>query len=131
MSDAYDASSLNGRKLVQIGLTTRDPERAKRFYSDVLGLKLMFEAGGMMFFDLAGLRLMIGPQHAPNQVPGGSIIYFDAPDIDALGAALEKKGVVFPGPSQIVQRTETHDLKLREFSDPDGNTLALMGMVQR
>jgi len=35
------------------------------------------------------------------------------------------------GPATTVQRTATHELKLREFFDPDGNALALMGMVAK
>jgi hypothetical protein len=59
------------------------------------------------------------------------VLYFDAPDIDTLAPALEQKGVAFLGPVQILQRTDSHDLKLRVFRDPDGNPLALMGMVAR
>jgi len=131
MSEAGDALSLQGRKLVQVALTTRDMERSRHFYRDILGLPLLFEAGGMMFFDLCGLRLMIGSEAVGGQPPGGSILYFEAPDIDRLGPALEAKGVQFPGPAQVVQRAETHELKLRAFRDPDGNALALMGMVAR
>jgi predicted enzyme related to lactoylglutathione lyase len=73
---------------------------------------------------------MIGSENSAG-APGGSILYFDAPDIDTLAPALEKKGVQFLGPAQTVQTTATHDLKLRVFRDPDGNTLALIGMVAR
>lgn len=121
--------NLSGRKLVQVAFTCRDLERSLAFYRDTLGLPLLFEVSGMMFFQLEGLRLMIGKEHEPGQPIGGSLIYFDAPDIDALGPALEAKGVTFTGPAQVVQRTQTHELKLREFRDPDGNVLALMGMV--
>ena len=122
---------LKGRKLVQVGLTCRDPDRSRVFYRDTLGLPLLFEAGGMMFFQLDGLRLMIGKEMNPDAPIGGSLIYFDAPDIDALGPALEAKGITFVGPATVVQRTGTHELKLREFFDPDGNALALMGMVAK
>ena len=123
--------SLAGRKLVQVGLSCRDLDRARTFYRDVLGLPLRFEAGGMMFFQLEGLRLMVGKEHQPGSPIGGSLVYFDAPDIDILGPALEAKGIEFTGPATVVQRSETHELKLREFFDPDGNALALMGMVPR
>ena len=123
--------TLAGRGLVQVGLTCRDLERAKTFYRDTLGLPLLFEVSGMLFFQLEGLRLMVGKEHTPGQPIGGSLLYFDAPDIDALGAALEAKGVKFVGPATTVQSTATHDLKLREFFDPDGNALALMGMVAK
>ncbi|HWA89549.1 MAG TPA: VOC family protein [Rhizomicrobium sp.] len=124
---------LGGRKLAQVALTCRDLDRARGFYRDTLGLNFMFEAGNMLFFQLDGMRLMIGkeePGHEGGPI-GGSVLYFDAPDIDALGAALEAKGIVFLRPAETVQRTETHELKLRAFRDPDGNLLALMGMVPR
>ena len=121
--------SLAGRKLAQVGLTCRDLDRSRSFYRDTLGLPPLFEASGMLFFQLEGLRLMIGKEHQPGSPLGGSLIYFDAPDIDALGPALEAKGIKFTGPATVVQRTETHEIKLREFFDPDGNALALMGMV--
>lgn len=121
---------LGNRRLAQVALTTRDIARSRHFYCNVLGLPLQFEAGGMLFFELPGQRLMIGAENSAS-APGGSILYFDAPDIDTLAPALEKKGVQFLGPAQTVQTTTTHDLKLRAFRDPDGNTLALMGMVAR
>jgi catechol 2,3-dioxygenase-like lactoylglutathione lyase family enzyme len=125
------AEGLGGRKLVQVALTCRDLDIARSFYRDTLGLTLLFEAGTMLFFQLEGLRLMIGREEQAGTPIGGSVLYFDAPDIDALGAALEAKGIVFPRPAETVQRTETHELKLRAFRDPDGNALALMGMVPR
>jgi catechol 2,3-dioxygenase-like lactoylglutathione lyase family enzyme len=121
--------SLAGRKLVQIAFTCRDLDRSRSFYRDTLGLPLMFEAGNMLFFQLDGLRLMVGKEEKPESAIGGGVIYFDAPDIDALGAALEAKGVVFARPAETVQRTETHELKLRACHDPDGNAIALMGLV--
>jgi catechol 2,3-dioxygenase-like lactoylglutathione lyase family enzyme len=123
--------SLAGRKLVQVGLTCRDLDRSRGFYRDTLGLPLLFEASGMMFFQLEGLRLMVGRELQSGRPIGGSLIYFDAPDIDTLGPALEAKGVSFTGPATVVQRTETNELKLREFFDPDGNGLALMGVVPK
>jgi catechol 2,3-dioxygenase-like lactoylglutathione lyase family enzyme len=121
--------TLAGRKLVQVAFTCRDLDRARAFYRDTLGLPLMFEAGNMLFFQLDGQRLMIGKEEKPGSAIGGGVIYFDAPDIDALGAALEARGVRFERPAEIVQRTATHALKLRAFHDPDGNAIALMGMV--
>src|SRR5689334_9081655 len=121
--------TLAGRKPVQVGLSCRDLDRTRAFYRDTLGLPLLFEAANMLFFQLEGLRLMVGLTHEPDRPIGGSLIYFDAPDIDTLGPALEAKGIRFTGPATVVQRTETHELKLREFFDPDGNALALMGMM--
>lgn len=125
-----DDIGLKGRPLVQVGLSCRDLDGARNFYRDTLGLPLLFEAGNMLFFQLQGLRLMVGLAE-PDRPIGGSILYFDASDMDALGATLEERGVTFLGPAVTVQRTETHELRLREFCDPDGNALALMGLVPK
>ena len=119
--------TLAGRKLVQVALTTRDPERSKQFYRDALGLTLLFEVPNMTFYQLGELRLMVGVE--ASMTPGGSVLYIDAPDIDTLGGVLEQRGVRFQGPATVVQRTDKGELKLREFRDPDGNALALMGFV--
>jgi methylmalonyl-CoA/ethylmalonyl-CoA epimerase len=117
--------------VTQVGLTVRDLDLARKFYRDTLGLPLLFEANGMLFFQLAGLRLMVGRAYKPDQPIGGSILYFDAPDFDAAVSALESRGVFFLSDAQVLQRTDTHELRLRSFLDSDGNALALMGMVPR
>lgn len=122
-------TSLAGRKLVQVALATRDPERSKRFYCDVLGLQLLFEVPNMTFYQMGDLRLMVGVE--ASMTPGGSVLYIDAPDIDSLGDELEKRGLRFLGATTVVQRSDKGELKLREFKDPDGNALALMGFVPR
>ena len=128
-TSTYSATSLLGRKLVQVALTSRDLERSKVFYRDVLGLPFLFEVSNMVFFQMGDMRLMIGKE--ASLVPGGSVLYIDAPDIDTLGPELEKRGVKFGGGVNVLQRTEKGDLKLREFKDPDGNSLALMGLVPK
>jgi methylmalonyl-CoA/ethylmalonyl-CoA epimerase len=56
----------------------------------------------------------------------GSAIYFKVPDIHAAYAELQQKAVRFRGAPHLVHKTPTSELWLAEFSDPDGNMLALM-----
>jgi methylmalonyl-CoA/ethylmalonyl-CoA epimerase len=121
--------TLADRAVVQVGLTTRDLDRAKVFYRDVLGLPLLFEAGSMLFFQAGGMRLMVG--YSADLPTGGALIYFDAPDILELGPALEAKGVKFVNAPTAVQESADKRLMLREFFDPDGNPLALMGWAPK
>ncbi len=114
-------------KLEQIALGTRDLAKAIAFYRDALGLKLMFEVSGMAFFDAGGVRLMIGPSHTGKPPVGDAWLYFAAGDWAATEAALEKRGVKFEKPAEIVQRAEGKEHALRFFKDPDGNYLAIMG----
>lgn len=120
---------LAGRRLVQIAFVTEDLDRARIFYRDILGLPLLFEAGRMLFFDVGGQRLMIGEDGGSGIPPGGGIIYFDASDFDELMSELETRGVVFTSPVEVLQRNANSELRLREFLDPDGNHIALMGEV--
>ena len=50
-------------------------------------------------------------------------------DIDAVHGALTTAGVRFSAKPHVVHRTATSELWLAEFTDPDGNPLALMGEV--
>ena len=123
-------ATLAGRKLVQVALTVKDLDRARVFYRDTLGLPLMFEAGHMLFFDIGGQRLMVGlAEHPDKPVGRGTYIYFDAPDVMTLREDLKAKGVELIGNVETLQRTDTHELKLQFFKDPDGNEMGLMGMV--
>lgn len=122
---------LAGHQLQQVALTTTNLPHAIAFYRDTLGLPLMFETNGMAFFDVAGTRLMIALD--PKRPTGRptSILYFNAPEFDASLAQLKVAKVSLEGPVETVQRTRVGDLKLQQFTDPDGNALAIMGLVLR
>lgn len=131
-TETQDGGSLAGRKLTQVALTVTDLERAVGFYRDVLGLTLLFQVPpGMAFFDLGGTRLLLGNQVPEGWKPGGAVLYLDAPDLPTLAQALEARGLLFAGPALVLQPQAAHDLMLREFRDPDGNALALLGLVPR
>ena len=47
-------------RIGQIALTVRDLAEAKRFYGETLGMKFLFDAGTMAFYQCGDIRLMIG-----------------------------------------------------------------------
>lgn len=115
-------------KIEQIALQASDLARAKAFYGDVLGLKLMFEVSGMAFFDAGGVRILLGPNFRKEPPAGDVPIYFHAgEDWRATEQALEARGVKFDRPADVVQRAEGREHAFRLFKDPDGNQLAIMG----
>jgi catechol 2,3-dioxygenase-like lactoylglutathione lyase family enzyme len=116
---------LRGHKFAQIAIQVTDVDRATAFYRDVLGLQLLFVANGMVFFAVGDARLMI-ERGKPGQ---STTLYFDDPSLEQSRIKLANNGVKFAGPIETVQRTKSFELKLLEFSDPDGNPLALMGEV--
>ena len=113
--------------IAQIALTTQNLSAAVAFYRDTLGLKLMFEVPGMAFFDVGGTRLMLGENRLSEKLQNNTYVYFDAGDWNETEAALERRGLKFDRPADIVQRAEGKEHAIRFFRDPDGNALAIMG----
>ncbi|MGH9788578.1 MAG: VOC family protein, partial [Candidatus Acidiferrales bacterium] len=78
----------------QIALTVRDLKTMTAFYRDTLGMKFLFEAPPKMaFFDLGGLRLLLGQEDKANPAHPASILYYKVPDIRAAFDALVARGV--------------------------------------
>ena len=109
----------------QIALSVADADRSEAFYSEVLGLKKLFRFGGLVFFDCAGLRLLLDQQ--PADAPKlGSPIYFRVADIVLARRELEGRGVVFADEIHLIAPMEDQDLWMTFFRDPDEHMLALM-----
>jgi catechol-2,3-dioxygenase len=131
-SQAAGTAVLNEARFEQVGMTVSNLDAARLFYRDRLGLRLMFEANGMLFFDVGGTRLMVASD-AARQRPArpASVFYFHTSDFTAARQRLHASGAVLVGPVETVQTSASGELKLQQFEDPDGNMLAIMGMVPR
>jgi methylmalonyl-CoA/ethylmalonyl-CoA epimerase len=109
----------------QIALTVRDVERATAFYRDTLGMKFLFSAGHLAFFQCGPTRLMLGTSEQPI-INTGTILYFKVADIEAAHTTLAASGVTFLQKPHLVAKMPDHDLWLAFLKDPDDNTLGLM-----
>lgn len=123
-------TSVQLNEIAQIAVTVGDLAEAKAFYQDVLGMRFLFDAGTMSFFQCGTVRLMIGTSDKKPE-PGGTILYFRVPQIRVTHALLQAKGVAFVQQPHLVARMKSHDLWLAFFKDPAGNTLALMSEEAR
>ena len=110
----------------QISVRVRDPQRAKAFYRDALGLPLLYEAGPTAFFACGPVRLMLGPAEAAEFDHPASVIYYKVADLDAAYAELRSRGVAFRDAPHRVYRLAGVEGWMAFLQDPDGNTLALM-----
>ena len=124
------APELNLSTIGQIALTTRDLAPAVEFYRDKLGVRFLFQAPNMAFFDCGGVRLMLGPPEGTKD-SFNSILYFKVDDIQAAAETLKARGVVFEREPHLVAKMPDHDLWLAFFRDPEGNVLALMCEMKR
>ena len=113
----------------QIAVTVQDITRAVAFYRDVVGLRFLFETGGMAFFDCGGTRLMLSQPEKP-EAAHSSIIYYKTSDIQATADAIGAKGVQFEAPPRMIAKMPDHDLWMAFLRDSEGNLLALMSEVK-
>jgi catechol 2,3-dioxygenase-like lactoylglutathione lyase family enzyme len=125
-------SQLNGLGQYNIigFITIVDVARAKEFYRDVLGLRLLseeppfalvFEANGIM------LRLGMGKELPP---ANGTVLGWQVPDAAATVRDLERAGVRFERYDFMKQDelgiwTTPTGAKVAWFKDPDGNILSI------
>jgi methylmalonyl-CoA/ethylmalonyl-CoA epimerase len=118
-------------RLVQVAQHAADLDRAAAFYSRLLDAPpaARFDAAGLLFFDLDGVRLLLGPE-APS-----TVLYLAVTDLDATVERLRADGV--PIESEPHLRFEHPDDTLGPagtaewhafLRDPDGN---LVGLVEQ
>ena len=110
----------------QIAIIVKDVERAVRFYRDALGMRFLFQAGSLAFFDCGGVRLMLSTAEKPEFDHPGSIIYYRVADIESSHATLTGRGVAFVDQPHLIHKAPDHDLWMTFFTDSEGNTAALM-----
>ncbi|MFZ0961486.1 MAG: VOC family protein [Terriglobia bacterium] len=111
-------------------VTIVDVERAKSFYRDTLGLRLVSEEPPFaLVFDANGimLRLGMGKERPPVR---GTVLGWQVPDITATVRDLERAGVRFERYEYLKQDnlgiwTSPTGAKVAWFKDPDGNILSL------
>ena len=90
----------------QIARAVKNIDEAERFYRDVLGLRHLFTAGKLAFFDCGGVRLMIEDRsiiEGPD-LRNDSVLYFRVADIHAAQAELTRRGVTFTGQPHMIYR---------------------------
>ena len=114
-------------RIGQIALPVQDVDRAEAFYRDILRLRFLYRFGDLVFFDCAGVRLLLEKTTDPSgSVVHGSPIYFNCADMKLAVRELQQRGIAFTSMPHLVAPMEDHDLWMAFFTDPDGHTLALM-----
>jgi catechol 2,3-dioxygenase-like lactoylglutathione lyase family enzyme len=118
-------------------LVTSDPERAKMFYRDVLGFRMMGEDEYAVVFDANGtmLRLNKGRDFKPAQ---GTVLGWEVDDIHAAIRELESRGVHFEQfnlpfikQDELGVWTPPNGDRVAWFKDPDGNVLSISQHVRK
>lgn len=112
-----------------VGVT--DLERARVFYSDVLGLNLADTAmDGVLGYRTGNTWLSVYRSDYAGTNRANAVVWDVGVEIDDIVADLKAKGVVFEHYDQMELDGDVHvsgGLRLAWFKDPDGNILHLVG----
>jgi catechol 2,3-dioxygenase-like lactoylglutathione lyase family enzyme len=111
-------------------VATSDPDGAKKFYRDMLGLPLVSEELPFaLVFDANGTMLRVTV--VKNVVPAGyTVLGWQVPDIAAAAKSLSEAGIRFeryPGMAQdeLGIWSSPGGARVAWFKDPDNNTLSI------
>jgi catechol 2,3-dioxygenase-like lactoylglutathione lyase family enzyme len=111
-------------------VTIVDVNRAKSFYRDTLGLRLVSEEPPFaLVFDANGIMLRLGMGKELPQAPG-TVLGWQVPDVDSVVQNLKAAGVQFERYDFLKQDdsgvwTSPTGARIAWFKDPDGNTLSV------
>jgi catechol 2,3-dioxygenase-like lactoylglutathione lyase family enzyme len=113
-------------------VATAAPKKAKKFYRDTLGLRLVDENPFALVFDVNGTMLRV-TQVDKVVVAGYTVLGWDVPDIIDIVTRLKKAGVTFQryngmGQDKLGIWRSPSGAKVAWFKDPDGNTLSVTEM---
>lgn len=110
----------------QIAVRAVDLARATAFYRDVLGLPFLFAAPSLAFFQVGGVRLMLGGAETAEFDHASSVLYFEATDILTTHRTLAGRGVHFRDEPHVVHRQGDRALWMAFFDDGECNVFAMM-----
>jgi catechol 2,3-dioxygenase-like lactoylglutathione lyase family enzyme len=111
-------------KIGQIALNGfKDLNAAVDFYRETLGLPFIaiFDPPGLAFFDCNGTRLMLTTEGERNN----STLYFQVDDVQAAYESLKAAKVDMEGEPHAIFTTDTYELLMAFFRDPEGNLHAV------
>jgi catechol 2,3-dioxygenase-like lactoylglutathione lyase family enzyme len=111
-------------------LGTTQPDRARPFFQDVLGLTFVEDTQFALIFDIGGITLRVSKMDEVSP-PRGTALGFAVADVRATVKALKAKGVVFERFDGMGQDDDGiwhpagPESGVAWFKDPDGNLLSV------
>lgn len=103
-----------------------DIDRARRFYTDILGLELLENRGEVLTFRTGSTRLVVYRSDYAGTNQANAVAWGVGEEIESIVADLAAKGVTFEHYEGIERVGNIHvagDFKMVWFKDPDGNIL--------
>lgn len=114
-------------------VATKDSGRAKAFYEDILGLRLLADEPFALVFDANGTKLRVQKVQDLEPAPY-TALGWEVQDIRSVIRGLVERGIAFERFGERFASFKQDDLgiwtaddgtQVAWFKDPDGNTLSL------
>ena len=117
-------------------VTTTDPAKARAFYGEVLGFRLLEEDDFALVFDANGSMVRVGKAKTFSPAPG-TVLGWEVPDIYAAIRELVPRGVRFEQFALPFMKQDEHGVwtppngdRVAWFKDADGNVLSISQHVR-
>jgi len=112
-------------------VAVKDLDRAKTFYSDLLGLNLADTSNeGMLGYRTGNTWLTVYKSGFAGTNQANAVSWDVGVELDNIVAGLKAKGVTFEHYDDMGRQGDIHicgSMRLAWFKDPDGNILHLVG----
>ncbi len=114
------------------GIAVRDIEEARRFYADVLGVRVEDGDMGMLVLRLGGDRPVLLYPKTDHEPATYTVLNFPVDDVEAAVDGLTERGVVFERYEGTATETDAKGVfrgggpLIAWFTDPSGNVLSVI-----
>ena len=114
------------------GIAVRDLQQSRRFYGEVLGLRVEDSDMGMLVLRLAGDRPVLLYPKADHEPAGFTVLNFPVDDVESTVDALTGRGVRFEHYEGTDVETDPKGVfrgggpLIAWFTDPSGNVLSVI-----
>lgn len=127
-------SAIKLETLSYVIVHVKDTEQAKKFYANILGLRIKEDHPGWVEFQTGESTLALhgNDDLSERGTPGRVINVFGVKDIHAAYEALKKAGVKFVKQPEQVCEIDAQTIGMSaDFTDPDGNLLSIYGTIKK
>lgn len=117
-------------KLARLILRVTEMALSVEFWSEKVGLAVVFEGGPFTFLDGGGVQLALNAVEGPVDDNSLTEIVFEVDDVIASHSDMSERGVPFEVEPRPVTSDGERDLLAAHFRDPDGHLASITGWVK-
>ncbi len=118
--------------ITRVILRVSDLDTSLAFWTEKVGLSVLFGYGSFVFLDGGGVQLALN--QAQSEMGADSSLtelVFEVEDVRATHAEMAERGVPFEVQLRPVTEDGDRELLAAHFRDPDGHVASLTGWVDR